>query len=60
MQISADLQKVLEKLAQAAVDAQKIDAAGVQIVIIDRFNAGVVYSYFGDEVCSLPAPTVLN
>lgn len=60
MNTGADLQKVLEKLAQAAVDAQKIDAAGVQIVIIDRFNAGVVYCYFGDEVRSLPAPTVLN
>ena len=48
--MQSDLDLVLEVLDQAGTDARKIDAAGVEVTIVDRHGAGIVYRYFADEV----------
>lgn len=58
MNIGADLQKVLELLAQGAVDAERIGAVSCELTITDPHGAGVLYRYTGDSSeCKLPQPT---
>lgn len=49
MNINADLQKVLELLAQGAVDAESIGAVSCELTITDPHGAGVMYRYEGQS-----------
>ena len=49
MNIGADLERVLELLAQGAVDAEKIGAVSCELTITDPFGAGVLYRYQGQS-----------
>ncbi len=49
MSIGDDLQKVLELLAQGAVDAENIGAVSCELTITDPFGAGVLYRYTGQS-----------
>lgn len=49
MNIGDDLQKVLELLAQGAVDAENIGAVSCELTITDPFGAGVLYRYVGQS-----------
>lgn len=58
MNINADLQKVLELLAQGAVDAENIGAVSCELTITDPFGAGVLYRYQGQSAeFKQPEPT---
>ena len=47
--MNEDLEKVLELLAQAAEDAEKIGAVTCEVTIADPFGAGVLYQFFGES-----------
>lgn len=47
-------------LQQATLDAEKINAAGVEVVILDRHGAGLVFRYYADEINLLPSPKAIN
>jgi hypothetical protein len=49
LNIGADLQKVLELLAQGAVDAEAIGAVSCELTITDPHGAGVMYRYTGQS-----------
>ncbi len=49
MNIGDDLQKVLELLAQGAVDAENIGAVSCELTITDPHGAGVMYRYTGQS-----------
>jgi hypothetical protein len=55
LNISADLQKVLELLAQGAVDAEAIGAVSCELTITDPHGAGVMYRYTGQSSEFKPA-----
>ena len=47
--VTADLERVLEVLQQAAVDAEKIGAVSVEVTLTDPFGAGLLISFFGES-----------
>jgi hypothetical protein len=47
--LNADLEKVLELLAQAAEDAERIGAVTCELAITDAFGAGVLFRYIGES-----------
>lgn len=47
LSISADLEKVLELLAQGAKDAELIGAVSCELTLTDPLGAGVMYRYQG-------------
>jgi hypothetical protein len=49
LSIGDDLQKVLELLAQGAVDAENIGAVSCELTITDPHGAGVLYRYVGQS-----------
>ena len=49
MNIGDDLQKVLELLAQGAIDAENIGAVSCELTITDPHGAGVLYRYQGQS-----------
>lgn len=55
MNINADLQKVLELLAQGAIDAENIGAVSCELTITDPYGAGVMYRYTGQAAEFKPA-----
>ena len=46
--LNADLEKVLELLAQAAEDAERIGAVTCELAITDAHGAGVLFRYVGE------------
>ena len=47
--MTADLERVLEVLQQAAVDAEKIGAVSVEVTLTDPRGAGLLFSFFGES-----------
>jgi len=47
--LNADLEKVLELLAQAAEDAERIGAVTCELAITDAHGAGVLFRYVGES-----------
>ena len=47
--MTADLERVLEVLQQAAVDAEKIGAVSVEVTLTDPHGAGLFFSFFGES-----------
>ena len=47
--MNADLEKVLELLAQAAEDAERIGAVTCELAITDVNGAGVLFRYIGES-----------
>lgn len=49
MSTNADLEKVLELLAQGARDAEAIGAVSCELTLTDPLGAGVMYRYTGQS-----------
>jgi len=47
--MTSDLERVLEVLAQAAIDAEKIGAVSVEVTLTDPHGAGLLISFFGES-----------
>lgn len=48
LSINADLETVLQLLAQAAEDAEKIGAVSAEVILTDPFGAGVLLRFVGE------------
>ena len=55
MNIGADLERVLELLAQAAIDAEKIGAVSCEVSLLDPHGAGILYRIVGQSAEFKPA-----